>query len=41
MEQGNIAMSSAAGVYQSMVGFVLVVLANFIVKKKDPENALF
>ena len=41
MEQGNIAMSSAAGVYQSMVGFMLVVLANYIVKKKDPENALF
>lgn len=41
MEQGNIAMSSAAGVYQSLVGFVLVMLANFIVKKKDPENALF
>lgn len=41
MEQGNIAMSSAAGVYQSLVGFVLVMLANFVVRKKDPENALF
>lgn len=41
MEQGNIAMSSAAGVYQSLVGFMLVMIANFIVKKKDPENALF
>lgn len=41
MEQGNIAMSSAAGVFQSLVGFVLVMLANFIVRRKDPENALF
>ena len=41
MEQGNIAMSSAAGVFQSLVGFVLVMFANFIVRKKDPENALF
>ncbi len=41
MEQGNIAMSSAAGVYQSLVGFVLVMLANYVVKKKDPENVLF
>lgn len=41
MEQGNIGMSSAAGVYQSLVGFVLVMLANYIVRKKDPENALF
>jgi ABC-type polysaccharide transport system, permease component len=41
MEQGNIGMSSAAGVYQSLVGFILVILANYIVRKKDPENALF
>lgn len=41
MEQGNIGMSSAAGVFQSLVGFVLVMAANFIVRKKDPENALF
>ena len=41
MEQGNIGMSSAAGVYQSLVGFALVMIANFIVRKKDPENALF
>ena len=41
MEQGNIGMSSAAGVYQSLVGFILVMLANYIVRKKDPENALF
>lgn len=41
MEQGNVGMSSAAGVYQSLVGFALVMIANYIVRKKDPENALF
>ena len=41
MEQGNVGMSSAAGVYQSLVGFALVMIANLIVRKKDPENALF
>ncbi len=38
---GDIAMASAAGLYQSVVGFVLVVTANSIVKKIDPEKALF
>jgi putative aldouronate transport system permease protein len=41
MQQNNIAMSSAAGVYQSLVGFTLVVLANFFVRKFDRENSLF
>lgn len=41
MEQGNVGMSSAAGVYQSLVGFILVLLANYVVRKTDPENALF
>ncbi len=41
MQQNNIAMSSAAGVYQSLVGFILVLLANFIVRKFDSENSLF
>jgi putative aldouronate transport system permease protein len=39
--QNNISMASAAGFYQSVVGFVLVLTANFIVKKIDPDNALF
>lgn len=38
---GDIGMSSAAGLYQSFVGFVLVVLTNYIVRKVDKENALF
>lgn len=38
---GDIGMSSAAGFYQSCVGFLLVMLSNIIVKKVSPENALF
>ncbi len=37
----NIGMSSAAGFYQSIVGFILVLAANFTVRKVDEENALF
>lgn len=39
--QGNIGMSSAAGVYQSVIGFILVLFANWITKKLSRENALF
>lgn len=38
---GDIGMASAAGVYQSIVGFVLIIVANQIVKRFDKENALF
>lgn len=41
MELNDISMASAAGCYQSVVGFVLVVLANLLVRKIDPDNALF
>ncbi|MGB8455971.1 MAG: ABC transporter permease subunit [Anaerocolumna sp.] len=37
----NIGMSSAAGFYQSLVGFALVLTANFVVRKLSEENALF
>ena len=38
----DLGMSSAAGVYQSIVGFILVLLANWSVKKVGgEENALF
>ncbi|WP_342772903.1 ABC transporter permease [Paenibacillus taihuensis] len=37
----NIGMASAAGFFQSIVGFVLVILANYIVKKIDEDSALF
>lgn len=41
MNSGNIGMSAAACLYQSVVGFVLVILVNKIVKKVSKENAMF
>lgn len=41
MQLGDIGMSSAAGFYQSLVGFVLVLTSNYIVRKIDKDNALF
>ena len=41
MVQNNIGMSSAASVFQSVVGCVLVIVANKIVSKIDAENAMF
>jgi putative aldouronate transport system permease protein len=38
---GDIGMSSAAGFYQSLVGFVLVLVSNLIVRLKDKDQALF
>jgi len=34
-------MASAAGFYQSIVGFACVLLANVVVRKLSPENAMF
>ncbi len=41
MQQGNISLSAAAGFYQSIVGFVLVVAANAVVRRYSRESALF
>lgn len=38
---GEIGLASAAGFYQSMVGFVLVFLSNLFVRRVNPENSLF
>lgn len=38
---GEIGMSSAAALFQSTVGFVLIMIANKIVSKIDSDNALF
>ena len=38
---GNPSMSMAVGLYQSLVGFVLVFTSNWIVRKKYPDGALF
>ncbi|RXZ83883.1 sugar ABC transporter permease [Paenibacillaceae bacterium] len=41
LKNGDFGMSSAAGLYQSAVGFVLIILSNYVVKKINPDNALF
>lgn len=41
MQTNNIGMSSAAGVYQSIVGCILVLSANYIVRRIDSESSLF
>ncbi|MDZ5711424.1 ABC transporter permease [Jeotgalibacillus haloalkalitolerans] len=41
MTMGDIGMSTAAGLYQATVGFILILLTNYIVRKIDEENALF
>lgn len=38
---GDIGMSSAAGFYQSIVGFALVLISNLIIRKTSKESALF
>ncbi|MFB9330870.1 ABC transporter permease [Paenibacillus aurantiacus] len=38
---GDIGMSSAAGLYQSVVGFLLVLVSNYVVSRRDRDNALF
>ena len=41
MELHNVSMSSAASVFQSVIGFVLVMLSNAMVRRLDSESALF
>jgi len=41
MQLGDISMSSATGLYQSAVGFVLVIGSNLFVRKVHRERALF
>lgn len=41
MTQNNIGMSAAAGFYQSIVGFVLVIIANAVIRKISKEDAMF
>ncbi|GGG06102.1 sugar ABC transporter permease [Paenibacillus abyssi] len=38
---GDLGMSSAAGLYQAVVGFVLVLVSNYVVNKINSDNALF
>lgn len=41
MQLNDTGMAAASGLYQSIVGFILVIVANGIVRKLDPENSLF
>lgn len=41
INMGNIGMSSAASFYQSVVGFFLVLFANWLTKKISEEDSLF
>ncbi|WP_438433588.1 ABC transporter permease [Gorillibacterium sp. sgz500922] len=41
MSSGDIGLSSAAGLYQSVVGFVLVLAANLFARKIDEDYKLF
>ncbi|CAI6080667.1 putative multiple-sugar transport system permease YteP [Cohnella sp. JJ-181] len=40
-EVGNVSMSAATGLYQSVVGFVLVLLANGIVRRINPDHSMW
>lgn len=41
MTLNNISTASAASTYQAIIGFILVMVVNTIVRRKDKENALF
>lgn len=41
MTTGEIGMSAAAGLYQSVVGFTLVIVANYVVRRIDKDSSLF
>lgn len=38
---GDYGMSTAVGLYQSVVSFILVVASNAVIKKIDPDSAMF
>ncbi len=41
MISNNVGQSSAASVFQAIIGFALVMLSNALVRKINPENSLF
>lgn len=41
LRSGSFSMSAATGVFQSVMGLVMVLISNAIVKKVDPEKSLF
>lgn len=41
MERNDVSMSSAASVFQAVLGFILVMVSNLIVRRIDSDSALF
>lgn len=41
MKSGDVGMSAAVGLFQSVVGFVMILGTNLIVRRIDADNALF
>lgn len=41
LKGGEMGMSAAVGFYQSIVGFLLVLATNFIVRRINPDNSIF
>ncbi|HOJ09867.1 MAG TPA: ABC transporter permease subunit [Clostridiales bacterium] len=41
VDVGNVGIASALGLYRSLMGMILVIVTNMIVRKIDEENALF
>ncbi|MFP4975823.1 ABC transporter permease [Paenibacillus sp. CN-4] len=41
INMGDIGMSTAAGLYQSLVGLILILISNYIVRKIEREHAIF
>lgn len=41
MSGGNLGMSAATGLYQSVVAFIFVMTSNAIIRKVSPEDAMF
>lgn len=41
LKLNNVSMSSAASVFQAIIGFVLVLTSNLLVRVVDPDNSLF
>ena len=41
MELNDVGMSAAAGLFQSLFGFIVIMVTNICIKHKNPEYALF
>jgi putative aldouronate transport system permease protein len=41
INMGDIGMSTAAGLYQSLVGLILILVANYIVRRIEKDHAIF